>query len=427
MPGTADPSAAMTFETLRPLPPPIPDPTSPFLQGFREFLGLGTDAPGFGQDLLQADPADVGFALDAASVRITDERADPYNTHYSASGEMLASAPGTPAVTVPVRFEVTTRNENATPAQMRSINPFDPATIPDRTRIEVHGADYAGTPLEATFRTLAGANELGSIDDLRLSLEMTADGELRVMTGSERLFEAPRDGGPASYPADRRDFVRHTTLLEDPRGADRKAYIAMLLDGTLPAGTVRLAEDVTGNRIEGDVTETGSGETNEVTWTIDASGRPTAAEAVLTWEPGSGGRDSDRIEGNAQGKFRVDNDMAGTGDDVGHVIAYRFVNGHGPVNMFPQFGLFNRGAYAQMEQEWSDWIGNGMEVRIDVDLVPNDVQRPTEVHVDYEVIDPVSGKVVYDPSLIAFENTTGQDFDAIAESSMDDMIDIANA
>ena len=417
----------MTFEAFRSLPAPLPNPMLPVLHGMREFLGVGTDATSFGEDLLRADPDEVSFDLDSATVRITGERSDPSNTHFSSSGTLHVSAPGAGSVEVPVRFDVTVRNQNATPEQMRRINPFDPASIPDRTRIEVHGADYAGTPLEASFRALADANELASIDALRLSLEMTADGELRVMTGSEHLFDAPRDGGPASYPADRQDFVRHTTLLQDPRGADRAAYNAMLLDGTLPASTVRIAEDVTGSEIEGDVTETGSGETNEVTWTIDASGRPTAAEAVLTWEPGSGGRDSDRIEGNAQSRFRTDNDMAGSGDDVGHVIAYRFVNGHGPVNMFPQFGLFNRGAYAQMEQEWSDWLGNGMEVRISVDLVPNDVQRPTGVHVDYAVIDPASGKMVYDPSLIAFCNAAGQDFAAIAESSMDAMIDKANA
>ena len=78
------------------------------------------------------------------------------------------------------RYEVTLRNEQATLAQMRAIHPFDPATIPDRTRIEVQGRDYAGTPLEASFRALAGANGLDAIDDLRLSLEMTADGTLRV-------------------------------------------------------------------------------------------------------------------------------------------------------------------------------------------------------------------------------------------------------
>lgn len=413
----------MTVDAHR-TPLPVTPPNAP------AYDASATDSPdgtGFPPALEQADPADVSFELDAQSVRTTDERSDQYNTHYTATGEVTVSAPGAGSVQVPVRYEVTLRNENATPAQMRAVNPFDPATIPDRTRIQVYGADYAGTPLEASFRALAGANGLDSIDDLRLSLEMTADGELRVMTGSNQLFDAPRDGGPAAPPSQREDFTRHTTMLEDPRGEDRAGYTAMLLTGAPPADTVRLSEDAEPGAVEGVVTETGSGESNTVTWTLDSSGRPVSADAVLTWEPSSQGRDSDRTEASAQSSFRTDNEMKGTGDDVGHLIAYRFVNGHGALNMFPQESNFNQRVYARMEQEWSDWLAEGMEVRIEVDLLPGDTRRPTEVHVDYVVVDPASGEVVYDPALIAFENTTGQTFDPIARADMDDMIDTATA
>lgn len=414
----------MSLEAFRPLPPPIPLASFPDV---RSLFGFASPAASFPAELQQADPADVDFALDASSVRTSDERSDAYNTQYSVSGEMDVSAPGVDAVQVPVRFDVTLRNENATPAQMRAVNPFDPATIPERTRIQVYGRDYAGTPLEASFRALAGANNLDSIDDLRLSLEMTDEGELRVMTGANALFDAPRNGGPSSLPGERQDFTRHTTMLEAPAGADRAAYTRMLLDGTPPPDTVLLDEDVQTGAIDGTVTETGSGETNTVTWTLDASGRPTAADAVLTWEPSSQGRESDRIEGSAQSRFRSDNDMKGSGDDVGHIIAYRFVGGHGAANMFPQESSFNQRVYARMEQEWSDWLAEGMEVRIEIDLTPDAVQRPDGVQVDYEVIDPATGNVVYDPSLIVFENSGGQVFDGIARAEMDDIIDTANA
>ena len=410
----------MSYETFR-FPPPLPPPVSDWIGALASRLGA-TRAPGFDEGLLAADPAEVEFALDPASVRTGDENTQQWNTSYSLSGEVQVSAPGVEAQTVPVRYDVTIRNENATPAQMRAVNPFDPATIPDRTRFEVYGRDYAGTPLEASFRALADANDLASIDDLRLSLEMTADGELRVMTGSNRLFDAPREGGPASLPADREDFTRHTTMLEDPRGANRAAYTRMLLDGSVPADTVRIEEDVAGRDVTGIVTETGSGETNKVVWTLDDSGRPVSADATLTWEPSSQGRDSDRIEGNAQSRFRTDNDMKGSGDDVGHLIAYRFVNGHGPVNMFPQESHFNQRVFAGMEQEWSDWLAEGMEVRIEIDLAPGNTRRPDEVRVDYEVIDPATGEAVYDPTLIVFDNEAGQVFDRIARSDMDDLI-----
>ena len=414
----------MSHETFR-FPPPLPPPVSDWPGALASRFGAA-QATDFDDALLAADPAEVEFALDPASVRFTGESTQQWNTTYSASGEVQVSAPGVDAQTVPVRYDVTLRNENATPERMRAINPFDPATIPDRTRIEVHGRDYAGTPLEAAFRSLADANDLASIDDLRLSLEMTADGELRVMTGSNRLFDAPRDGGPASLPAGREDFTRHTTILEDPRGADRAGYTRMLLDGTPPADTVRIEEDVAGRDVTGIVTETGSGETNKVVWTLDDSGRPLSADATLTWEPSSQGRDSDRIEGNAQSRFRADNEMKGSGDDVGHMIAYRFVNGHGPVNMFPQESQFNQRVFASMEQEWSDWLAEGMEVRIEIDLDPGNTRRPDEVRVDYAVIDPATGKAVYDPTLIVFDNEAGQVFDRIARNDMDGMIEGAS-
>lgn len=407
----------------------LPFPPQPWNNVLHGWSGLPRPDSGegarFDKSILAADPADVTFDLDQASVRTHDEKANQSNTSYTTTADMLVSAPDGGSTQVPVRYEVTVHNQSATPEQMRAVNPFDPATIPDRTRIQIHGRDYVGTALEPSFRSLAEANGLESIADLRLSLEMTNKGLLRVMSGSERLFDAPRDGGPGSYPADRESFIRHTTLLKDPAGTELGGYSRMLLTGQVPDSTAILAEAVSGNEIHGTITEAGSGEVNDITWTLDAEGRPASAEATLTWEPSSKGRDSDRIETNAQSGFRTDNDMKGTPDDVGHIIAYRFANGHGSVNMFPQFGLFNRGAYARMEQEWGNWLAKGMDVSIEVNLAGGTSQRPDEVHVDYKVTDPDTGAVVYDPSLIAFANTDGQLFDAIADAGMDDMIDRA--
>jgi hypothetical protein len=417
----------MSFEAsnlFAPLPPPQP------WRGFDAFFagaGAGGKPATLDPALLDSPSGEVSFDLDADSVEISDEKAGQHSTTWTASGAMTVRGRDGAATDVPLRFEASVRNADATPAAMQALNPFDPATIPPRARIEVHGADYAGTALEPAFRSLADANDLASIDDLRLSLEMTEKGQLRVMTGSERMFDAPRESGPGSDALDRADFTRHTTMLSDPAGADLAAYNRMLLTGQVPDNTVVLAEDVEPGQVQGTITEAGSGEVNDITWSLDAEGRPTGAEAVLTWEPSSKGRDSDRIETSAQSRFRTDNEMKGTPDDVGHVFAYRFANGHGEVNMFPQFGLFNRGAYAQMEQEWSDWLGTGMEVRIDIDLVRDGGHRPEEVHVDYEVIDPATGAVVYDPALIAFANADGQAFDAIAAKQMPGIIDRANA
>jgi hypothetical protein len=92
------------------------------------------------------------------------------------------------------------------------------------------------------------------------------------------------------------------------------------------------------------------------------------------------------------------------------------------VNMFPQQSHFNQRVFAAMEQEWADWLGAGMDVRIQVTLGPENARRPDEVRVDYEVIDPASGRAVYDPQLVVFDNEAGQVFDRIAREDMDSMI-----
>ena len=62
----------------------------------------------------------------------------------------------------------------------------------------------------------------------------------------------------------------------------------------------------------------------------------------------------------------------------------------------------------------------------EIDLGPGNTRRPDEVRVDYAVIDPATGKAVYDPTLIVFANEAGQVFDRIARSDMDGMIEGAS-
>lgn len=200
--------------------------------------------------------------------------------------------------------------------------------------------------------------------------------------------------------------------------------------GTTDAGFVQLpgtatieaGGDAAPTQVVANVVDEASGESNDVTWTLDAEGRPIQAEGTLTWEPGSGGRDADAAENTAQSQFRDEHIAPGSGDHVGHVIAYRFVNGQGMVNMFPQNGNFNTSAYKRLENEWADWLAEGMEVEVEVQLLPAGAERPDQVQVDYRVIDPQTGAVVYDPVATVFDNEAGQVFDRVARSDMDDMI-----
>lgn len=369
-----------------------------------------------------ADPANVRIDTDPASTRTSDEATRSRRTTFASSTEVGITTPDALAGRTEVAFRVDMPQDAATPAAMRAVNPFDPATIPPGTTVRLDGADYIGTPFEAGFREIAATNDT-RIEQLAITIGCTRDGELRVVSADAAVFDAPKVAGPASQPLDRADFTLHKVLFDDADAPGTVAAVnAFLVTGALPDGTVGVREDVAAGAVNATIADIASGEANEVTWTFDDRGRPTGAEATLTWEPSSADRDHDRIESNAQSKFRTDHGLPGTADHTGHMLAYRFVAGHGAINMFPQDGNFNTGTYARIEQEWSDWLAEGMDVRISIDLGPNGRQRPDTVAIDYEVIDPASGKVVYDPALTVFDNAAGQVYDTIRRNEMDELI-----
>ncbi len=375
----------------------------------------------------EADGDRLGFDIDAAATRTSDEITRNRRTEWSASTEVSVSIDGQPVTTVPVAFQASMPVAEATPPAMRSLNPFEPATLPNSTTVTLHGGDFVGTPFEAAFRELATANGVDDIADLQVVIAKDREGLTRVMSGSAEVFNAPKQHGPSSAVLDRQDFSVHTTLLRNGDAGQLAGFREMLVNGRLPDGTVGVHELTGVSEILGMVVDTASGETNEVLWSYDNQGRPVAAEATLTWEPGSRGRDSDKIEADAQSTFRKDKELAGSGDHVGHIFAYRFVNGHGAINMFPQDGNFNTGAYVKLENEWSDWLSAGMDIQISIRLLPEGVDRPDQVVVDYEVIHPDDGEVIYDPRVTIFDNEAGQVFDRVSRSKIADLIARAEA
>ncbi len=410
----------MTIDAFRPQDSSFPSWSSP--HAATSAGGAGMTA--FNRDL--SNPVDVRIDIDPATTRTSGEATRSGRTTFAASTEVSVTTPAVLAGRTEVAYQVDMPRDAATPAAMRAVNPFDPSTIPAGTTVRLDGADYVGTPFEQGFREIAATNDT-TIAQLAITIGRTRDGELRVASADAAVFDTPKVNGPASQPLDREDFVQHKVLFDDADARGTVAALnAFLVAGALPDGTVGVREAVSVGAVDAMIADIASGEANEVTWTFDAEGRPTGAEATLTWEPSSADRDHDRVEANAQSQFRTDQGLGGTGDHTGHMLAYRFVAGHGPINMFPQDGNFNTGTYARIEQEWSDWLAAGMDVRISIDLGPGGQQRPDTVAIDYAVIDPASGKVVYDPALTVFDNAAGQVYDTIRRSEMDGLIAAAD-
>jgi hypothetical protein len=153
---------------------------------------------------------------------------------------------------------------------------------------------------------------------------------------------------------------------------------------------------------------------NTVTWTNDSQGRPVHADADLSEVFDN--IDRSPAETQAQSESA---DRGIEGDQGGHLIGHRFVKDQGLKNLFPQNGNFNVSAYKTLENEWADWIDNGKDVHISVDLTPVNQDRPDEVRVSYQVTDPADGRVVYDQR-VTFRNEAGQHYQRVPNADMAD-------
>lgn len=155
---------------------------------------------------------------------------------------------------------------------------------------------------------------------------------------------------------------------------------------------------------------------NEVTWTLDAKGQPTQANATLS-ELQPKGVKRGQSELDAQDNVRA---RGIADDDAGHIIGHRFMGDQGPSNMFPQNFNFNRSAYKTMENEWAAWIENGATVKVNVSLKGGTEARPAQVGVSYEVFD-AAGKRVFKNSEL-FDNAAGQAFDRVSTADIKSML-----
>lgn len=169
------------------------------------------------------------------------------------------------------------------------------------------------------------------------------------------------------------------------------------------------------NNLIGAGTRTGQVGNNSATWTLDAQGRPTRAQATLTeLHDGTPRSSAESRAQSATGRSGID------GDQGGHIIGHRFLPDQGTVNMFPQAGQFNNSAYRTMENEWAAWIDAGAEVRVDVQLSGYSGTRPSDVDVSYEVFN-AQGEKIYS-NFEMFENQAGQTFDRVSTTDIRAML-----
>jgi len=150
---------------------------------------------------------------------------------------------------------------------------------------------------------------------------------------------------------------------------------------------------------------------NEISWRLDGDGRPLEVSAEIREVFSGATRSSDELaaQRNLPGKIE--------GDHAGHVIGHRFGLDQGMKNLFPQNGNFNTSAYKKLENEMADFVGAGAEVRVDVQVDWGPNGRPDMVSVQYDAVDPSTGRTVFSRD-VEFDNIPGQPFDRVSNDDI---------
>jgi hypothetical protein len=140
------------------------------------------------------------------------------------------------------RFEVAMPESAAASADLRSINPFEPTSMPPGTRVAMDASGTGSVTLETQLRQLATKDRLGQEQGVQMSVEALEDHRMRVVAGPRQAVEAYHGIGmklgPASAMLGREDRVSGGTLhaaefdLSNPQG--RQAYDELMRSGVMP-------------------------------------------------------------------------------------------------------------------------------------------------------------------------------------------------
>ncbi len=220
-------------------------------------------------------------------------------------------------------------------------------------------------------QTLANAVDLAKVD---AGFRQAVEPALRQL--GDALDAAPLD----MLPAGARETLQGIRTIDQrsARGRDR--------------GRPRAA-----NNVVGAGTPTGRAGDNQVTWTLDADGRPTRAQATLTElhdgtparAPSNAPRAPPAARGSRATRAAIPSATASCPDQ-------------GTVNMFPQAGQFQQQRLPHDGERMGRRIDAGAEVRVDVQLGGYNGTRPSDVDVSYEVLN-AQGERIYS-TFEMFEN-----------------------
>lgn len=253
---------ALQSKTLGNVPTPAAQPTSNVTTK-RSFTGDVTITPdtvsatvegGFSTEVKNARGYGVSFGINAEASVVANQQTENGVTTFTVEGDASVTVQGgvntpkaglTVAHTEGIRasYSVAMPEAAARGVDPKTVNPYDPSSMPTGTVITMNGEQYSSNAFEATFKNLALSTKIEEASGVSVAIEKTGENTVRVTAGPTEAIEAYNsvgvDFGVASASLGRTDNLSGATLktaefdLSTPEG--QAAYNEFLTNGTLPS------------------------------------------------------------------------------------------------------------------------------------------------------------------------------------------------
>lgn len=156
---------------------------------------------GFSKEVTNAKGRGISFGIDANATVVTGKKTAHGVTTYSASSDAsITLDAGIKARQaglqvgytkgIKVSYEVSMPEKAAKTANLATVNPFDPASMPKGTVIKLDGSHYTTGEFEATFRNIANKYSHTDAKGTSLLVEKTGANTVRVTAGPTRAIDA---------------------------------------------------------------------------------------------------------------------------------------------------------------------------------------------------------------------------------------------
>ncbi|QOW22133.1 LysM peptidoglycan-binding domain-containing protein [Novilysobacter avium] len=208
---------------------------------------------GFSQGLKNAKGYGVSFGIDAQTTVTSGKKTDNGVTTYRSSADLsvtLNAGVDSKQAGLEVgrtegikgSFEVSMPEQIAAKTDLKTVNPFDPDSMPTGTVIKLDGSQYSGTEFKAAFRHIATESKITNFEGASLLVEKIGTDQVRVTGGPTEAIEAYNgvgvDFSVASAMIGRNDKLDAATLKTaefNLSSADgRAAFNDYVATGTMP-------------------------------------------------------------------------------------------------------------------------------------------------------------------------------------------------